>query len=206
MVGRLNESTHALELGGVGTSPAWNEVAEMAGKEFKLTIDSSGIGPSDHTSFYSAGLPVLFLFTLQHKDYHKPTDRADLINYEGEAQLINYVDRIVAKEDKANQKPRYTQTKQKSTGNTSFKVTLGIMPDYSYQEVGVRVDGVSDNRPAMRAGIKQGDVIIKLGDIKINSMQSYMEALGKFSPGDKTQVTITRDGKEMMLPIELNAK
>ncbi len=206
MVGRLNDSTHALELGGIGTSPAWNEVAKMAGKEFKLTIDSSGVGPSDHTSFYYAGIPVLFLFTLQHKDYHKPSDRANLINYKGEAQLIKYVNRIVAKEDKENKKPIYTQTKQKSTGKSSFKVTLGIMPDYSYQEGGVRVDGVSDNRPAIKAGIKQGDIITRLGDNKINSMQSYMEALGKFNPGDKTNVTVTRDGKELVLPIELSGK
>jgi aminopeptidase YwaD len=206
MVGRLNDSTHALELGGVGTSPAWAEIAEMAGDEFKLTIDSSGVGPSDHTSFYYAGIPVLFLFTLQHHDYHKPSDRAEFINYNGEAQLIKYVDRIVAKEDKAKVKPRYVQTKQKSVGNTSFKVTLGIMPDYSYQEGGVRIDGVSDNRPAFKAGLKQGDIITRLGDFKVNSMQSYMEALGKFKPGDKTNVTVTREGKEMVLPIELTSK
>jgi len=63
---------------------------------------------------------------------------------------------------------------------------------------------VSDNRPAIKAGIKQGDIITQLGDNKINGMQSYMDALGKFSPGDKTKVTVTRDGKVMVLPIELN--
>ena len=206
MVGRLNDSTHALELGGVGTSPAWNDLSELAGNDFKLILDSSGIGPSDHTSFYHAGIPVLFLFTMQHRDYHKPTDKAELVNYIGEAQLIRYVNRIVAKEDKENKKPVFTQTKQKSTGKSSFKVTLGIMPDYSYQDGGVKVDGVTENRPAVKAGIKQGDIIIRLGDNKINSMQSYMEALGKFTPGDKTQVTIIRDGKEMQLPIELAGK
>ncbi len=206
MVGRLNDSTHALELGGVGTSPSWNDVAGLAGNEFKLTFDSSGIGPSDHTSFYHAGIPVLFLFTLQHKDYHKPSDRAELINYPGEVQVIKYVNRIVAKENKENKKPQFTVTKQKTMGQTPFKVTLGIMPDYSFQEGGVRVDGVSDNRPAMKAGIKTGDIITRLGDNKINSMQSYMEALGKFSPGDKTNVTVTRDGKEIVMPIELNSK
>jgi Iap family predicted aminopeptidase len=206
MVGRLNDSTHALELGGVGTSPAWSDLATMAGKEFKIVIDSSGQGPSDHTSFYNAGLPVLFMFTLQHHDYHKPTDIAERINYTGEAQIIKYVEQIIAKEDKANVKPVFTQTKQKSPGATPFKVTLGIMPDYSYQEGGVRIDGVSDNRPAAKAGLKQGDVIIKLGPIEVKSMQSYMEALGKFKPGDKTEVIFMRNGKQMTLPIELMGK
>ena len=206
MVGRLNDSTHALELGGVGTSPAWSDVATMAGKEFKLVIDSSGQGPSDHTSFYNVGLPVLFLFTLQHHDYHKPTDIAERINYTGEAQIIKYVEQIIAKEDKAKVKPVYTQTKQKSPGATPFKVTLGIMPDYSYQEGGVRIDGVSENRPAAKAGLKQGDIIIKLGPIDVKSMQSYMEALGKFKPGDKTEVIFMRNGKQMSLPIELMGK
>lgn len=143
---------------------------------------------------------------MQHKDYHKPSDIAELINYQGEAQVIKYVTRIIASEDTKNQKPRYTVTKQKSAGRTSFKVTLGIMPDYTYQDGGIKVDGVTENRPAIKAGIKQGDIITKLGDIKINGMQSYMEALGKFAPGDKTQVTILRAGKEMVLPIELMGK
>jgi aminopeptidase YwaD len=206
MVGRLNDSTHALTVGGVGTSPAWDAVVKMAGDNFKLSLDSSGIGPSDHTSFYNAGVPVLFFFTNAHKDYHKPSDKPETINYNGEVEVIDYVHRVLAKMDKDNVKPVYTMTKQKSVGNTKFKVTLGIMPDYTYEEGGVRVDGVSDNRPASKAGIKQGDVIIKLGDFKIGGMQSYMEALGKFMPGDKTDVTVKRDGKEIVMPIELQGK
>ncbi len=204
MIGRLNDSTHYLELGGVGTSPAWEQVVEMSGDDFKLSLDSSGVGPSDHTSFYNVGIPVLFYFTGTHKDYHKPSDTAGAINYPGEALVIKNVDKVLAKMDKDNAKPVFTATKQKSMGKSSFKVTLGIMPDYTFQEGGVRVDGVSDNRPAMKAGIKQGDIITQLGDIKVNGMQTYMEALGKFVPGDKTKVTVTRDGKELTMPIELN--
>ena len=206
MVGRLNDSTHSLTLGGVGTSPSWAPIEKMGEKNFKIVIDSSGIGPSDHTSFYNAGLPVLFLFTGTHKDYHKPSDIASSINYEGELMVLEYVDNIVLKMDKENQKPRYTVTKSSSTGKTSFKVTLGIMPDYTYQEGGVRADGVSEGRPAEKAGILAGDVIVRLGEYKISGMQSYMEALGKFSPGDKTNVTVQRKGKEIVLPIELNTK
>jgi aminopeptidase YwaD len=203
MVGRLNDSTHSLTLGGVGTSPVWAGALEMGGDYFKLTIDSSGVGPSDHTSFYNAGIPVLFFFTGSHKDYHKPSDKADLINYPGEVKVIKYVSKVVAKIDKEQVKPAFTATKQTSSGYARFRVTLGIMPDYTFETGGVRVDGVSDNRPAMKAGIKQGDILTRLGTIKINGMQSYMEALSKFAPGDKTRVTFIRDGKEMESPIEL---
>lgn len=206
MVGRLNDSTHALTLGGVGTSPSWAEVSQMAGSRFKLIYDSSGIGPSDHTSFYNAGVPVLFFFTGQHKDYHKPTDVAESINYEGEVLVLNYIEEILAKMDADNIKPRYTVTKASSVGRVAFKVTLGIMPDYSYQEGGVRIDGVTEGRPAANAGLITGDIIIRLGSNKISGMQTYMEALSKFKPGDKTTVGFTRNGKEMSLPIELNAK
>ena len=204
MVGRLNDSTHALTVGGIGTSPVWSEAVEMAGPGFKLVIDSSGVGPSDHTSFYNAGIPVLFFFTGTHKDYHKPSDKAEFINYPGEVQVINYISRIVTSMDKANEKPAFTATRQKSTGVTRFKVTLGIMPDYTFESGGVRVDGVTENRPAIKAGVQQGDIITQLGDNKIMGMQSYMEALGKFAPGDKTKIILIRSGKEMVLPIELS--
>lgn len=204
MLGRLNDSTHALTVGGIGTSPSWGEVVKMAGSNFKIVIDSAGVGPSDHTSFYNAGIPVLFFFTGIHKDYHKPTDIASLINYPGEVSVINYITDVVRKMDKEKIKPHYTVTKQSTMGKTRFKVTLGIMPDYTFDAGGVRVDGVTDNKPAIKAGIKAGDIITRLGDNKIMGMQSYMEALGKFSAGEKTQVTIIRDGKEMVLPLELN--
>jgi aminopeptidase YwaD len=206
MVGRLNDSTRALTLGGVGTSPSWTPVVKMAGPDFKLVIDSSGVGPSDHTSFYNAGIPVLFFFTGQHKDYHKPTDVATAINYDGEVLVLNYIDDVLTKMDADNIKPGYIVTKASSVGKVAFKVTLGIMPDYSFQEGGVRVDGVSEGRPAANAGINTGDIIIRLGDHKIAGMQSYMEALSKFKPGDKTAVVIMRNNKEMTLPIELSAK
>ena len=203
MVGRLNDSTHALTLGGVGSSPSWESVVKMGSEDFKLTIDSSGVGPSDHTSFYHAGIPVLFLFTGTHKDYHKPTDIASSINYPGEVEVIKFAEQVITKLDKENVKPAYTVTKQTSTGGRSkYKVTMGIMPDYSFQEGGVRVDGVSDGKPASKAGVKAGDIIIQLGEVKILSMQSYMEALGKLTPGEKTEVKLKRDGNELALPIE----
>lgn len=204
MVGRLNDSTHALTLGGLGTSPSWEPIAKMATTNFKIVADSSGFGPSDHTSFYTVGIPVLFLFTGQHKDYHKPTDVASSINYPGEVSVINYADAIVQYMDQQNVKPKYLVTKQSTGGRSKFKVTLGIMPDYAYHDGGVKVDGVSDGKPASKAGVKSGDIVLQLGDIKIQSMSSYMEALGKFAPGDVTTVKVMRDGKEVVMPLEFN--
>lgn len=204
MVGRLNDSTHALTVGGIGTSPVWGKMIDKKNEQFKIVYDSSGIGPSDHTSFYNAGIPVLFVFTGLHTDYHKPSDDADKINYKGQAQVMEYVYNVVAKMEK-EPKPVYTMTKQSTVGKVRFKVTLGIMPDYSYQEEnGIRVDGVSEDRPAIKAGIKAGDIITQVGEYKVKGMQSYMEALSKFAAGDKTEVKILRAGKELKLPLEFN--
>jgi len=201
MVGRLNDSTRWLQIGGVGTSPAWVTEISAAQKTFKVNIDSSGVGPSDHTSFYYANIPVLFYFTGQHSDYHKPGDDADKINYEGELEVMHSIYDLVKNMD-AGPKPAFTPTKQSSVGRVRFKVTLGIMPDYSYQEEGVRIDGVSEGKAADKAGLQAGDIIIKLGDIEVKGMQSYMEALSKFKAGDKTQVVIRRDGKEKKFPVQ----
>ncbi len=199
MVGRLNDSTRTLTIGGIGTSPAWHNVV---GKHdyFRIRTDSSGVGPSDHSSFYHAGVPVLFFFTGTHKDYHKPSDDAHLLNYPGMVQIGGYIFDIIKRMDQ-EAKPAFTPTRQVSTGRTRFKVTLGIIPDYSFQEGGIRVDGVSENKPAAAAGIQAGDVIIRMGEHTINGMQSYMEALGAFNPGDATEVTIRRGTEEKILPL-----
>jgi Zn-dependent M28 family amino/carboxypeptidase len=202
MIGRL-DTGRTLTLGGVGTSTAWADVAAMGSDNFRLIIDSSGVGPSDHTSFYYANIPVLFFFTGAHKDYHKPSDMSDFINYPGELAIIKYVTRVVADMDK-QQKPAFSSTKQNPAGMARFKVTLGIMPDYTFENGGVRVDGVADGRPAMKAGIQRGDIITRIGDYKVQGMQSYMEALSKFAYGDKTKVMLLRSGKEMELTLELS--
>ncbi len=207
MIGRLNDSTHALTVGGVGTSPALASATSTYGKRdmFKIVTDSSGVGPSDHSSFYYQGIPVLFFFTGTHMDYHKPEDDADKINYEGEAQILRYVYNVVGNLD-GQDKPKFTPTKQKSIGKVRFKVTLGIMPDYAFQGEGVRVDGVTEGRPAQVAGVKGGDVITAIGDIKVKGMQTYMQALGSFEVGDETTVTVKRGDEEMTMPMTFTPK
>ena len=203
MVGRLNDSTKVITLGGYGTSPTWGEIfsapaiAKKNNTSFIYKYDSSGTGPSDHTSFYRKDIPVLFYFTGLHTDYHKPSDDADKINYNGEVKIVEHIYNLVVA---LNNKDKLVFTKTRETqtqGSTSFKVTLGIMPDYTYAGTGVRADGVTDGRPAQKAGLKAGDIIIELGEYKVSSMDNYMQALNKFKKGDKTRVKFKR-GKEIL--------
>ena len=201
MVGRLNDSTHGLNIGGYGTSPTWGSLLSDKDDFFKIKFDSSGTGPSDHTSFYRKNIPVLFFFTGVHNDYHKPTDDADKINYNGELTVLKYIYHII---DKTNDKGKlvFSKTREtQSSGKSNFKVTLGIMPDYTYSGSGVRVDGVSEGKLAQRTGIKAGDVIIQLGNHKFSDVQTYMEALSKFNKGDATKVKLKRGIEELTFDI-----
>ncbi|HTF27461.1 MAG TPA: M20/M25/M40 family metallo-hydrolase [Flavitalea sp.] len=193
MVGRLNDSSKNLTVGGFGTSPSWSAILkDNKPKYLNVKFDSSGTGPSDHTSFYRKDIPVLFLFTGLHSDYHKPSDDADKINYNGEVQVINYITKILSGSSGAG-KLAFTKTREQQTGTTArWSVSLGIMPDYTYSGTGVRVDGVSDDRPAKRAGIQTGDIILQLGDFNTSSMETYMQALSKFKKGDKAKVKAKR--------------
>lgn len=201
MVGRLNDSTHGLSIGGYGTSPTWGELITTNNKFFKIKLDSSGTGPSDHTSFYRKDIPVVFFFTGLHSDYHKPSDDADKINYTGELQVVKYIYALIEATDKKG-KLSFTKTREVSmSSKTSFKVTLGIMPDYSFSGSGVRADGIVDGKLAQRVGIKAGDVIVQLGDNKFTDVQSYMGALSKFKKGDTTKVKVMRGTEELIFDI-----
>ena len=204
MVGRLNDSTKTLAVGGYGTSPQWATVIKAQDKKlpFAIKIDSSGSGPSDHTSFYRKDIPVLFFFTGQHKDYHRPGDDADRINYEGELKIINYINTVITNLNKQNQKLAFLKTREVQVGMSSFKVTMGIMPDYTFSGAGVRADGISDGRPAAKAGLKAGDVIIKLGENVVSSVETYMQALNKFNKGDKTIVKYKRGNETLESEIQ----
>jgi len=194
MVGRFNDSTKSLAVGGFGTSPAWATVIKPNEKKlpFVIKIDSSGSGPSDHTSFYRKDIPVLFFFTGQHKDYHRPTDDAERINYDGELLIVNYINNLIGSLNKQNQRLAFLKTRESQLSMAPFKVTLGIMPDYTFSGSGVRADGVTEGRPASKAGLKAGDVIVKLGETVVTSMESYMQALNRLNKGEKTKVVYKR--------------
>ena len=201
MVGRLNDSTHGLSIGGYGTSPVWGQELSDQDKFLKIKFDSSGSGPSDHTSFYRKDIPVLFFFTGAHSDYHKPSDDADKINYTGELQVLKYIYNVI---DVTNKKGKLDFSKTRETqaqGKRSFNVSLGIMPDYTYSGGGVRADGISEGKLAQRIGMKAGDVIIQIGDFKVTDVQGYMQVLGKFNKGDATKVKINRGKEEIVFDI-----
>ena len=201
MVGRLNDSTHGFTIGGYGTSPTWGQQLSSTDKYFKINFDSSGTGPSDHTSFYRKDIPVLFFFTGAHSDYHKPSDDADKINYTGELLLMKYIYGVI---EKTNDKGKLAFTKTRETqqmGKRSFSVSMGIMPDYTFSGAGVRADGISEGKPAQKAGLKTGDIIVQIGDYKIPDVQGYMQVLGKFKKGDATKVTVKRGAEEKVLDV-----
>ena len=201
MVGRLNDSTHGLTVGGFGTSPAWGQLINTNDNYFKIKVDSAGSGPSDHTSFYRKDMPVLFFFTGTHSDYHKPSDDADKINYEGELKIIRYIQTLIEKTASLD-KLSFTKTREAAEmGKSSFKVTMGIMPDYTFRGNGVKVDGVSENRPAQKAGVKTGDVIYQLGDFMVSDVETYMQTLSKFKKGDTKTVKIKRGTEDIKVEV-----
>lgn len=195
MVGRLRDNR--LQLSGTGTAVEWDEILDTPIHGLDIKKDPAGVGPSDQTSFYYKDLPVLHLFTGTHDDYHKPTDDADKINYKGMAKLASLIYTITARtayyENVTFQKT--TSSEQKTTPN--FSVTLGVVPDYLFGGPGLRIDGATEGRPGANAGLKAGDVIMKIGAIAIDDIYAYMTALGAFKKGDTTALVYVRDGDEV---------
>ena len=200
MVGRLKADS-TLAVYGVGTSPILKQTLNAHNSTFKLIQKESGIGPSDHTSFYNADIPVLHFFTGQHEDYHKPTDDFDKLNYEGMTTISNYIFEVISDLDNNGKLP-FRKTKNESEETPRFKVGLGVIPDYMFDGKGMRIDGISEDKPAQKAGLQKGDIVIKLGDSTVTDMMSYMKVLSTFEAGDKTEVTVDRNGKEVKATIQ----
>ena len=195
MVGRMKKDS-TLAVYGTGTSPIFKQVLKSHNDNFKLIQQESGVGPSDHTSFYLADIPVLHFFTGQHEDYHKPGDDSEKLNYDGMYLISDYIFNIITDLDD-NGKLAFRKTKNESESTPRFKVGLGVIPDYLFDGKGMRIDGVSENKPAQKAGLKKGDIVIKLGDSTITNMMSYMRALSIFEKGNSTKVIVKRGDKEV---------
>jgi hypothetical protein len=203
MIGRLVTDKPVLTISGTGTASEF----EPALKTFRsaaldFNLDSAGVGPSDHTSFYNKQIPALHFFTGTHLDYHKPSDDADKINYQGTEVVLNIIAGLIEKLP-ADKKLTFLKTRNPSMGGApSFKVTLGIMPSYGHSEDGMKVEAVLDGKPAMKAGMKDADVILSIGDYPVKEIQTYMEALSKFKKGDKTSIKVRRGTETLTLPVE----
>jgi hypothetical protein len=202
MIGRLDPQTKTVIVHGTGTSPMWEPLLKkLASDKLNIKTDSSGVGPSDHTSFYLKNIPVLHFFTGGHSDYHKPSDDWEKINADGEVEVLKLIAAII---ERLDGEPKLAFLKTKSNmqaSRSSFKVTLGIMPSYSGGGDGLKVDGVTEGRPGHKAGIQTGDLIIQLGSYPIKDIQNYMDALGKFEKGQTIPVKVKRNSDTLDLSV-----
>jgi len=195
MIGRLN-AEKKLAISGVGTSPTFEPVLDkIKTKKISIKKELSGMGPSDHASFYNAEVPVLAFFTGQHSDYHKPSDDHQFINYTGITDVLEYIYTIVSTLD-GMEKVTFTKTTDNTQTRMSFAVTLGVMPDYLYDGKGLKLDGLKEGRPGSNGGLQKGDIITKMGEMDIVDMQAYMKSLSTFKEGQTVDVIFLRDGKE----------
>lgn len=191
MVGRLKPDEPVLIINGVGTSPNWLTAMNTI-SHLKIKTTESGVAPTDNTSFYLNGVPAVHFFSGTHSDYHKPSDDEDKINYTGEYAIIKYIYQTIGALNDDGKLP-FVKTNDATNENTPrFKVTLGVVPDYAFEGEGMRIDGVTDGKPASKAGLVKGDIVIQLGEEKISDMQTYMKALSKFSKGQTTKVKAKR--------------
>ena len=199
MVGRLRPDS-TLSISGTGTAKRWNQTLNANNSDFNLVLKESGVGPSDHTSFYLQDIPVLHFFTGQHEDYHKPSDDFDKLNYDGMERITSYIYDVISDLD-GSTKLTFQRTKNESEEVPRFKVGMGVIPDYLYDGKGMRIDGISEGKPAQAAGLQKGDIVIQLGDSLVTDMMSYMRALSVFEKGQTTQVVVNRDGQEVRAEI-----
>jgi aminopeptidase YwaD len=171
-------------------------------KPFELSLSEDGYGPSDHSSFYAKQIPVLFFWTGNHEDYHKPSDTADKINYEDEARILILVSRVVHDIDSNDKRPSHLVAKSESTGRASgFRVYLGTIPTYADSSDGLVLDGVREDSPAAKAGIKAGDKIVKLAGREVRNVYDYTAALGEMKAGQEYEVELLRASERITLKI-----
>ena len=192
MIGRLNNEGK-LSINGVGTSPAWGQAMDdISIPGISVVTTEGGMGASDHTSFYISDIPAIHFFTGQHEDYHKPSDDEDKINYKGLQLVMDYMMELIENLNDDGEIAFTKTTDADQQSRRSFNVTLGVMPDYLFDGDGMRIDGVREDRPAKRAGIMKGDIVIQMGEYPVDSMTGYMECLSKFKPGETIKVLVKR--------------
>jgi len=147
-------------------------------------------------------MPVLHFFTGQHADYHKPSDDFDKINYTGIKEVQAFIEDVIEQCD-AKGRLKFTKTKDEDSNKVPrYSVTLGVIPDYMFDGKGMMISGIREGRPAEKAGLKNGDIVIKMGPVDVIDMMSYMKALGQFKKGDKTKVTVKRGEEKIEVEVE----
>jgi aminopeptidase YwaD len=208
MVGRMKTDERSFTIGGSGTAAGMEELLNRLaqGREYSIKLNPEGYGPSDHASFYSQDIPVLFFMAGMHEDYHTPLDDSDRLNYQGHQWLTDYVLQVVRELSRQPQAMVFTEAGPKSQpqGSRRFKVTFGIMPDFSSTgTLGVRAEMVMPNRPASRAGMLKGDVIVAIEGKPVKDIYEYMHRLGELRLGDRVSIEVMRNGKKEILIVQL---
>jgi hypothetical protein len=204
MIGRLEGDR--LTVFGTGTAPVWNDWLDPAAEATRLQLarKPEGFGPSDHASFYAKRIPVLHLFTGTHSDYHRPSDDWDKINYAGMTQVIDLVESLVVRVAETAEPPQYVEVQGRaSIERDGSRPYFGSIPDFSSDADGYAIQGVAPGSPAETAGVKGGDVLIRLGGNQIGGLDDFDLALRKFSAGQEVEVVVRRDGQEVPLKVTL---
>lgn len=205
---RSLNNKNSIAIGGTGTSVESEDLLNKYLDEYgmKASFSREGFGPSDHAAFYAEDITVFFISTGAHQDYHTPQDDVAFINFEGQKSISDFSFELIM--DVANRDERLTYqeagSKSRSEQGFRFKVTLGIVPDFTSSENdGLGVGGVSPDGPADKAGMLKGDVIVAMDGMEVASIYDYMARLKKFEAGQIITVDVIRDGKKVVLLVQL---
>ncbi len=212
MVGRIKDNK--IYIGGVGTGSTLQKVLDQAHGDspLKFEISQSGYTSSDHTSFVTKRIPVLFFFSGLHSDYHKPSDTWDKINPDAAADLLNVVARATVELVSDSQRLAFVTVVENnphsgvSGGGGGYGPYFGSIPDFGQTENGVKFSDVKPGSPAAKAGLKAGDVLIQFGDKTIKNLYDFTDALRRSKVGDVVPVTVVRDGKEVKVDVKLEQR
>ncbi|MFO0872173.1 MAG: M20/M25/M40 family metallo-hydrolase [Pirellulales bacterium] len=205
MVGRLADNK--LIVYGTGTAASFDALIDQLNQQHQFTITKhpEGFGPSDHASFYGKQIPVFHFFTGTHPDYHRPSDDADKLNVDGMQRIARLVIDATTAITDAPQRPEYREIKGSAQiGRSGDRPYFGSIPDFAEGVEGYALMGVAKGSPAQRAGLKGGDVIIKLGDARIGSLDDFDLALRKYKVGDKVPVTVKRGTETVTVTVTLD--
>ncbi len=206
MVGRLADEK--LIVHGTGTAKEFDALVDHFGQQysFEITKKPGGFGPSDHSSFYGAKVPVLFYFTGTHTDYHRPSDDFEKLNIAGMRRIAALVVETADVLAKAESRPEYLEVagdteRPRSGGDRPY---FGSIPDFAQSEPGYAISGATKGSPAERGGLKAGDNIVQFGDSKVGNLEDFDSALRKYKAGDKVPVVVKRNGEEVKLEVTLD--
>ena len=208
MIGRLNDDRQ-LQVGGVGTSPGFKNLLESINSNygFNLKFSNEGFGPSDHASFYARDVPVLFISTGAHTDYHTPGDQLSAINLEGAREVTAFIAEIAAALANQHERIAFTEAGPKVKGSSRGRrggITLGLMPDMTYDgNEGMPVMAVTEGRPAAVGGIQKGDIIVAIEGKSVGNIYDYMSRLDGLKEGMSIVVQVKREGDLIDLVVRI---